>query len=119
MYQRDGGMFYAKDRKTGQRLSLSTTDFAEAKRLLAAKNQATEQPCLNVATAEDFYVIAPDLPGFGFPTHQDMMSSNIPLPMAPDTICLRSPSTLYPSRHRSGRLLIMLHVIPRLEDLFV
>ena len=51
MYQRDGGMFYAKDRKTGHCLSLATTDFAEAKRLLAAKNQATEQPFLNVAMA--------------------------------------------------------------------
>jgi hypothetical protein len=27
------------------------TDFTEAKRMLAAKNQATEQPCLNVAMA--------------------------------------------------------------------
>jgi hypothetical protein len=52
IYQRDGGMFYAKDRKTGQRVSLATSDFAEAKRLLAAKNQATEQPCLNVAMAK-------------------------------------------------------------------
>jgi len=52
IYQRSGGMFYAKDRKTGQRVSLATSDFAEAKRLLAAKNQATEQPCLNVAMAK-------------------------------------------------------------------
>jgi hypothetical protein len=52
MYQRKGGMFYAKDRKTGQRLSLNTTDKADAKRLLAAKNQATEQPYLNVSMAK-------------------------------------------------------------------
>lgn len=52
IYQRDGGMFYAKDRKTGQRVSLATSDFAEAKRLLAAKNPATKQPCLNVAMAK-------------------------------------------------------------------
>ncbi len=51
MYKRKSVVFYAKDRKTGQRLSLVTSDFAEAKRLLAAKNQATEQPCLNVAMA--------------------------------------------------------------------
>jgi integrase len=52
MYQRKGGMFYAKDRKTGQRLSLNTTDKADAKRLLAAKNQATEQPYMNVSMAK-------------------------------------------------------------------
>jgi integrase len=51
MYKRKSGVFYAKDRKTGQRLSLATNDLAEAKRLLTAKNQATEQPCLNVAMA--------------------------------------------------------------------
>ena len=44
MYKRKSGVFYAKDRKTGQRLSLATNDLAEAKRLLTAKNQATEQP---------------------------------------------------------------------------
>jgi hypothetical protein len=52
MYQRNGGMFYAKDRKTGQAISLATADEREATRLLAAKNQATEQPCLNVAMAK-------------------------------------------------------------------
>ena len=51
MYKRKSGVFYAKDRKTGRRLSLATNELAEAKRLLAAKNQATEQPCLNVAMA--------------------------------------------------------------------
>jgi hypothetical protein len=51
MYQRDGGRFYAKDRRTGQRLSLATSDPVEAKRLLAAKNQAIEPPSLNVAMA--------------------------------------------------------------------
>ncbi len=52
IYQRNGGIFYAKDRKTGQALSLATTDRHEAARLLAAKNQATEQPALNVAMAK-------------------------------------------------------------------
>ena len=54
MYKRKSGVFYAKDRKTGQRLSLATNDLAEAKRLLTAKNQATEQPCLNVAYGQGF-----------------------------------------------------------------
>ena len=52
MYQRNGGSFYAKDRKTGQSFSLATSDQREANRLLAAKNQAVEQPCLNVAMAK-------------------------------------------------------------------
>jgi integrase len=52
MYQRNGGNFYAKDRKTGQSISLATTDHREATRLLVAKNQATEQPFLNVAMAK-------------------------------------------------------------------
>jgi integrase len=52
MYQRNGGSFYAKDRKTGQTFSLATSDQREANRLLAAKNQAVEQPCLNVAMAK-------------------------------------------------------------------
>lgn len=52
MYQRNGGRFYAKDCKTGQSFSLATSDRAEAKRLLLAKNQATEQPALNVAMAK-------------------------------------------------------------------
>jgi hypothetical protein len=52
MYQRNGGSFYAKDRKTGQSFSLATSDEREASRLLVAKNQSTEQPCLNVAMAK-------------------------------------------------------------------
>jgi hypothetical protein len=62
IYQRDGGIFYAKDRKTGQRVSLATSDIAEAKRLLAAKNQATEQPCLNVAMAKVYLSARPGPP---------------------------------------------------------
>jgi integrase len=40
MYQRNGGNFYAKDRKTGKTISLATADQREATRLLAAKNQS-------------------------------------------------------------------------------
>ena len=52
IYQRNGGIFYAKDRKTGQSLSLGTSDRGRPMRLLAAKNQAAEQPILNVAMAK-------------------------------------------------------------------
>jgi integrase len=52
MYQRNGGSFYAKDRKTGRSFSLDTSSRSEAQRLLAAKNQADEQPYLNLAMAK-------------------------------------------------------------------
>jgi hypothetical protein len=51
IYQRGGKNFYAKDTKTGRAFSLNTSDEHEAKRLVTAKNQSTEQPCLNVAMA--------------------------------------------------------------------
>ncbi len=51
-YQRNGGSFYAKHRKTGKSFSLATSDAKETTRLLGAKNQATEQPCLNLAMAK-------------------------------------------------------------------
>jgi integrase len=51
IYQRGGKNFYAKDTKTGRAFSLSTSDEREAMRLVTAKNQSTEQPCLNVAMA--------------------------------------------------------------------
>jgi integrase len=52
MYQRNGGIFYAKDRNTGKSFSLETSDRGVATRLLSAKNQATEQPVMNVAMAK-------------------------------------------------------------------
>jgi hypothetical protein len=51
MYRRNGTAFYAKDKTTGRTETLGTTDRAEAQRLLSAKNQAAEQPHLNVAMA--------------------------------------------------------------------
>jgi hypothetical protein len=51
MYRRNGTAYYAKDKTTGRAEALGTTDRAEAQRLLNAKDQATEQPHLNVAMA--------------------------------------------------------------------
>lgn len=51
MYRRGEGIYYAKDKTTGRAESLGTKDCAEAQRLLNAKNQAIEQPHLNVAMA--------------------------------------------------------------------
>lgn len=52
MYRRTNGTYYAQENDTGQQLSLGTKDRGEAAGLLAAKNQATAQPILNVAMAK-------------------------------------------------------------------
>jgi hypothetical protein len=46
-----GPIYYAKDKTTGRAETLGTSDSREAQRLLNAKNQAIEQPHLNVAMA--------------------------------------------------------------------
>ena len=51
IFRRNGAKFYLRDKKTGGAESLGTTDRAEAQRLANAKNQAIEQPHLNVAMA--------------------------------------------------------------------
>jgi hypothetical protein len=48
---RRGHIYYAKDKTTGRAETLGTSDPREAQRLLNAKNQAIEQPHLNVAMA--------------------------------------------------------------------
>ena len=50
MYRR-GNVFYAKDRTTGQAVTLATSNQEKAKKLLQAKNQAVEQSQLNMAMA--------------------------------------------------------------------
>ena len=39
-------MFYSKDTKTGQRVSLKTSDAEEARHIVNAKNEAERQPML-------------------------------------------------------------------------
>ncbi len=54
MVHRRNGFYYYHDIATGDRLSLGTRDMEEAKRLLMAKNQSTEQPALNLAMARTY-----------------------------------------------------------------
>jgi integrase len=54
MFRRSGGTYYARDSVTLNKESLRTTDLAEAKRIVAAKNQAVAQPQLNVAMAKAY-----------------------------------------------------------------
>jgi hypothetical protein len=51
MFRRGRGVYYAKDKISGQVKSLETKDRCQAERLLAAKNQAAEQPHFNLSMA--------------------------------------------------------------------
>ena len=52
LYRRTNGTYYAQDNDTGKQTSLNTKDRGEAAGLLAAKNQSSAQPVLNVAMAK-------------------------------------------------------------------
>ena len=58
LFQRRGGAYYSRHNQTGKQKSLKTQDFAEAQRILAAKNQTAQHPVrkkrLMEATASDF-----------------------------------------------------------------
>lgn len=50
LFQR-GTIYYAHDAETGRQVSLKTRDKRQAERLLLAKNEADEQPLMNLALA--------------------------------------------------------------------
>jgi integrase len=52
---RRNGHFYLVDKDTGQRKSLKTANLNDAKRLLAAANEASHQPLLGKKLAETYY----------------------------------------------------------------
>src|SRR5476649_1044788 len=52
LFRRKNGTYYSFENDTGRQTSLFTKDRGEAAGLLAAKNQATAQPTLNVAMAK-------------------------------------------------------------------
>jgi hypothetical protein len=54
MYRRSNGTFYLEDVGCRKQESLRTKSAAEAKRLLAARNQAVEQPALNLTMARAY-----------------------------------------------------------------
>src|ERR1700733_4233427 len=51
---RRGTMFYCEDRTTGQQKSLQTTDKAEAQKIVQAKNDAVNQPLMNLVMAKTY-----------------------------------------------------------------
>src|SRR4051812_7448046 len=54
LFQRDGEVFYIHSNETGKQTSLRTKDLKEAKRLLAAKNHAANEPVLNLALGKAY-----------------------------------------------------------------
>jgi len=52
--RRTSGRYYAQDNITGKQESLGTTDKAEARRLLIAKNEAEYQPAFNTHLARTY-----------------------------------------------------------------
>ncbi len=54
MFQRQGGVFYWQDNQTKQQGSLGTKDKHVALKLLHARNEAHEQPILNLALARAY-----------------------------------------------------------------
>jgi len=64
LYRRsNGGRFYAHDSLTGKQESLGTTNRTEAVRLLHAKNEAAQQPLLNVQIARAYLAASDALIG--------------------------------------------------------
>jgi len=51
LIQRPWGVFYLKNKITGEQTSLQTRDKAEAQRLLQARNESESQPHLNLSLA--------------------------------------------------------------------
>ncbi len=72
MFIRQGGMFYWQDNQTKQQGSLGTKDKHAALKLLHAKNEAHEQPILNLALARA-YATAHD-PKMSTRTWRDVMA---------------------------------------------
>jgi integrase len=58
LFQRGGGVFYSFDNHSGKQISLRTRDFAEAKRLLNAKNEAELQPAINRQIARAYLMVS-------------------------------------------------------------
>ena len=76
LFQRSG-IFYCEDTSTGKQTSLRTRDRADAQRLLAAKNEASHQPAMNLQIAQ-VYLQYGD-PAIATRTWQDVMTQIVSL----------------------------------------
>ena len=75
MFRRAGGIYYARDSVTRGKQSLGTTERVQAARLVAAKNQAAEQPSLNKGLAKVYLSAAS--PEFASRTWGDVMEKYV------------------------------------------
>ncbi|SDT91054.1 Phage integrase family protein [Verrucomicrobium sp. GAS474] len=71
IFRRNGGTYYARDTVTMKKESLGTQDLSQARRLIAAKNQAVEQPSLNKSMAKAY--LSATSPEFTQRTWTDVM----------------------------------------------
>jgi integrase len=58
VFRRESGIFYSFDTVTKQRQSLETTDRATARRLIHVKNEACQQPAINLQIAKAYLAAA-------------------------------------------------------------
>lgn len=72
LFQRNNGIFFIEDRVTKKQASLKTRDRAVAQRLFHAKNEAHQQPALNLQIAKT-YLAASDV-GFVQRTWREVMA---------------------------------------------
>ena len=54
LFQRRNGIFFVEDRITGKQQSLRTRDRHAAKRIFKARNEAHEQPAINLQIARAY-----------------------------------------------------------------
>lgn len=52
MFRRSNGIYYSEELPSRRQATLGTKDKTEAKSLIASKNQAADQPALNMAMAK-------------------------------------------------------------------
>ena len=71
LFKRKSGIFYMKNKLTGQHKTLRTRDRAEAQKLVQAHNDTVNQPHFNLALAR-IYIAGTD-PKFSSRTWQDVM----------------------------------------------
>jgi hypothetical protein len=71
LIRRPWGVYYLKNKTTGEQTSLKTSDKDEAQRLLQARNDAASQPHFNLALAR-VYINGAD-PRLGTRTWQEVM----------------------------------------------
>ena len=72
LIRRPWGVFYLKNKVTGQQTSLKTSDKHEAQRILQARNESESQPNLNLSLAR-VYLNGAD-PNLATRTWQDVMN---------------------------------------------